>query len=485
MNAHRSTFWKSPGGILAVALGLLALGVGIWYGYKWMNQAGPIRVGLLHSLTGPMAISEKSMVDAEILAIEQLNARGGLLGREIEYVVADGKSDWPTFAQEAERLIRTEKVDVIVGCWTSASRKMVKAVVEANNHLLVYPMAFEGLEESDHIVYTGSAPNQQIIPAVTWAMQNLKAKKFYLIGSDYIWPQSVNEITKEVLASLDAELAGESYLYFGTDQVDQAVQDIVAAKPDVIISTVVGDSNKAFYRALHKAGVNSAKTPVISFSVAEDELSTLLKEIPAEAIVGQYSVWNYFQTIDRAENRNFINQFRERFGSKRSINDVMTASYNSVMFWAQAVREAETTQVDAVVNAISHQSLDAPEGIVTIDVETKYTWRPVYVAKAGSDGQFQIVWSSDQSIRPVPYPPWRSQKAWDAYLLDLYHGWGNSWANPHNDKDKWKEANLKLRNAAAKSKTDPSKTNSPPMPTPTPPPASDAKKPEIEPIKST
>jgi urea transport system substrate-binding protein len=449
MNAHRSTFLKSPVGILAVALGLIVMSAGSWYGYRWMNYEGPIRVGLLHSLTGPMAISEKSMVDAEILALEQINASGGLLGRELEWVVADGKSDWPTFAREAERLIRKEKVDVIVGCWTSASRKMVKQVVESNKHLLIYPMAFEGLEQSDHIVYTGSAPNQQIIPAVTWAMKNLKAKRFYLVGSDYIWPQSVNEIIKDVLDSINAEVAGESYLYFGTDRVDHVIEDIKATKPDVIISTVVGDSNKAFYGALYQAGIKPSEIPVISFSVAEDELNTLLQEISTEAIVGNYSAWNYFQSVDRVENRKFIQDFRNRFGQNRSVNDVVTASFNSVQFWAQAVREAESTNVEAVVNAIGHQSLDAAEGIVSIDSETKYTWRPVYIGKAQSDGQFQIVWSSEMSIRPVPYPPSRSKKDWEEYLQNLYSSWDNTWANPRDDAAKLK--------SVRQSKSDPEK----------------------------
>lgn len=454
MNLKRANFINSPAGILGIALCLIGITLGVWYTWSWFNWEKPIRVGLLHSLTGPMAISEKSMVDAEILALEQINAQGGLLGRQLEWVVADGKSDWPTFAREAEKLIKNADVEIIIGCWTSASRKMVREVVEANNHLLIYPMAFEGLEESENIIYTGSAPNQQIIPAVTWAKNDLKAKRFYLVGSDYIWPHSVNEIIKDVLKVIGAEVAGESYLFFGTNQVDHVVQDIVETKPDVIISTVVGDSNKSFYQELYRAGIRSNQTPVISFSVAEDELNTLLKEISPEAIVGHYSAWNYFQSIERPENTRFINQFRAKYGNERSINDTMTASYNSVLLWAQAVREAESTEIEAVVNAMSHQSLDAPEGIVTIDAENNYTWRPVYIARAQNDGQFQIAWSTEVAIRPEPYPATRPRKAWEMYLQNLYRSWDNSWANPRDVSLEWK------KQKQAKSDTKDSESNS-------------------------
>jgi len=422
----KPNWWKW----LTLPVGLILLASAAVFGWRWMTTAKPIKVGLLHSLTGPMAISEKSMVDAEVLAIEQLNAAGGLLGRRLEYVVADGKSDWPTFGREAERLIHQEKVDVIIGCWTSASRKMVLPVVEANKHLLIYPMAYEGLEQSPNIIYTGAAPNQQIIPSISWAMRFLKARRFYLVGSDYIWPHCVNEIAKDVLKSVDAELVGENYLFFGTQDVDDVVKEIAAIKPDVIISTVVGDTNKAFYQSLGRAGIHAEQIPVISYSIAEDELKSLLKEVSPADLVGHYSAWNYFQSINRPENRAFIKAFREKYGQDRATNDVITASYNSVFLWAQAVKEAETADIQDVINAMSHQSLDAPEGIVTIDSETNHTWRPIYIAKAQSDGQFQIEWTSETSIRPVPYPLSRSKSEWDSLLNTLYRKWNSSWANP-------------------------------------------------------
>ncbi len=241
---------------LAALIALAILGaMAISFAPRLIGQvAPPIRVGILHSENGPMAISEKSMIDAEILALEEINDNGGLLGRRVEWVKADGRSDWPTFAREAERLIETEKVSVIFGCWTSASRKSVKPVVEAKSHLLIYPMAYEGLEESPNIIYTGAAPNQQVIPAVSWCHQALKARKFFLVGSDYVWPHCVNEIIKDQLKALGLDCVGESYILFGSPEVGVSVEAIKKAAPDVIISTVVGDSNDSFYRRTERRG---------------------------------------------------------------------------------------------------------------------------------------------------------------------------------------------------------------------------------------
>lgn len=419
---------------MVIGLGLLAVAVVFAWGY--FSKAKPIRVGILHSLTGPMAISETAMVEAEKLAIEEINNSGGLLGRPIEYIVADGKSDWPTFAREAGRLIEQEKVDVVIGCWTSASRKTVLPVVEGKNHLLIYPMAYEGLEQSPNIIYTGSAPNQQIAPSISWAHRELKAKRYYLVGSDYIWPHSVNAIAAEIVQSIGAEVAGTNYLYFGTSNVDHVIADILEKKPDVIISTVVGDTNKAFYSELLRAGITADKIPVISFSIAETELSVLLRELPPKAIVGHYSAWNYFQSIDRAANRKFVNAFQAKYGSERSVNDPVCASYNSVYFWAQAVREAETTDLVAVRNTIRHQSLDAPEGIVSIDFDTNHTWRPSYIAQARADGQFDIRWTSETPLRPVPYPNSRSKAEWNQFLKSLFNRWDRTWANPREERAK-------------------------------------------------
>ena len=346
-------------------------------------------------------------------------------GRQVEYVIADGRSDWPTFAREAQQLIDQDKVSVIFGCWTSASRKSVKPVVEQRKHLLIYPMAYEGLEQSPNIIYTGAAPNQQVIPAVSWCYQKLKARKFYLIGSDYVWPHCVNEIIKDELKALGAECVGESYVFFGSAAVEESVAAIAKAAPDVIISTVVGDSNDPFYHRLQAAGIRPERTPVLSFSIAEDEL----RKLPVPAMVGDFAAWDYFQSIDRPENHAFVQRFQARYGADRVTSDVIEAAYNSVHLWAQAVDEAQSADVANVIKSIRRQSLNAPEGIMTVDDETQHTWRPVYIGKIRGDGQFELVWSSEKPIRPIPYPSSRPRAEWESFLADLNRTWGG-WANP-------------------------------------------------------
>ncbi len=413
--------------VIVLILSGAAVGATVWLSNHVLP---PIRVGILHSETGPMAISEKSMIDAEKLAIEEINERG-FLSRQIECVVADGRSDWPTFAQEARRLIDEKKVCVIFGCWTSASRKSVKPVVEHKNHLLVYPMAYEGLEQSPNIIYTGAAPNQQVIPALSWCYERLKARKFFLVGSDYVWPHCVNEIAKDQLKALGAECVGESYILFGSANAAPSVEAIQKANPDVIISTVVGDSNGPFYQKLQTAGILPERTPVVSFSIAEDEL----RKLPLSAMVGDYAAWDYFQSIERTENQKFVERFRKRYpadsadGTDRVTSDVIEAAYNSVWLWAQAVSEAGSEEVGDVIRAMRRQSLNAPEGVVTVDEETQHTWRPVYIGRIRTDGQFDIVWSSEKPIRPIPYPRSRTHAEWDSFLENLHRSWGG-WANP-------------------------------------------------------
>jgi urea transport system substrate-binding protein len=393
---------------------------------RWLVDRRPIVVGILHSQTGPMAVSERSMIDAEVLALEEINRQGGLLGRPVRWVIADGASDWPTFARQAERLIREEGVEVIFGCWTSACRKGVLPVVEANDHLLLYPMAYEGLEQSPNIVYTGAAPNQQITPAVQWCHETLSARRFFLVGSDYIWPHCVNAIVKDQLTGLGAELAGEAYVPFGSTDVEAIAAQIAAAEPDVILSSVVGDSALPFARAVRGAGLDPETTPIVTFSIGENEL----RGSAAADMAGHYAAWNYFQSLDRPQNKAFVSAFKQRYGADRTTSDVMVAAYNSVLLWAQAVREAETADTRQVRAALRHQSLDAPEGIIAVDPETQHTWRPVFIGRIRPDGQVDIVWSSRTAVRPMPFPISRSRSEWEGFVADLYRSWGGRWTAP-------------------------------------------------------
>lgn len=418
---------RTPGiGWLWVA-GLAAVLAAGWFAAeRILVDRRPIVVGLLHSLSGPMAISERSMVDAEVLALEEINRAGGLLGRPVRWVVADGASDWPTFAAQARKLVRDERADVLVGCWTSASRRTVVPVVEEADHLLVYPMAYEGLEQSPNVIYVGAAPNQQIIPAVQWTHDVLKARRYLLVGSDYIWPHCVNAIVSDQLVGLGAEKVAELYVPFGSTAVDTVVAAIAAHKPDVVLSTVVGDSAVAFFRKLREAGVRPQDVPVVSFSIAENEL----RSMAAEDVAGHYAAWCYFQSIDRPENLAFVRAFKARYGNDRVTSDVIAAAYTGLKLWAQAVEEAGTSDVKQVRAAMRHQSLDAPEGVVAVDPETQHTWRPVSIGRVRPDGQFDLVWNSRSAVRPVPFPITRGQSEWLDFVDGLFTAWGGTWSNP-------------------------------------------------------
>jgi urea transport system substrate-binding protein len=411
---------------LVVAALAAAAALGWWLLDRLLVDRSPIVVGILHSRTGPMAVSENAMIDAEVLALQEINRSGGLLGRPVRWVIADGASDWQTFARQAERLIRDEKVSVIFGCWTSACRKGVLPVVEAADHLLLYPMAYEGIEQSPNIVYTGAAPNQQITPAVQWCHDVLGARKFFLVGADYIWPRCVNAIIADHIKGIGDEIAGEAYIPFGSTAVEDAVSRIVAAKPDVILASVPGDSGLAFARGLRAAGIRPDTTPVVTFAIGENELANAA----GVDMVGDYAAWNYFQSIERPENLAFVRAFKAAYGADRTTSDVIVAASNSVRLWAQAVREAGTTDVRQVRGLLRHQSLAAPEGIIAVDPETQHTWRPVFIGRIRADGQFDVVWSSRAAVRPVPFPISRSRADWERFVADLYDSWGGRWANP-------------------------------------------------------
>ena len=412
---------------VVVLIAIIALVVVGWAAYEWIGArfTGPIKVGVLHSLSGTMAISETSVVDATLMAIEEINEAGGVLGRQIEPIVVDGASDWPTFAREAERLISKEKVRAVFGCWTSASRKTVKPVFEKYDHLLFYPVQYEGLEKSPSIVYTGAAPNQQIIPAVQWCFDNL-GKRFFLVGSDYVFPRTANAIIKDQLAALGGQVVGEEYILLGSSDVRNVIQAIVEVKPDVILNTINGDSNVAFFGELREANIMPDRTPTMSFSVAEDELRTLA----VREMAGDYAAWNYFQTIDAEENRAFVRRFKEKHGRHRVVDDPMEAGYFGVHLWKQAVEQAGTDEVSAVRNAVAGQSFAAPEGTVTVEPSNNHTWKMVRIGRIRKDGQFDIVWSSDSPIRPDPYPSYRTRAEWEKFLEELYEGWGKRWAKP-------------------------------------------------------
>lgn len=392
----------------------------------------PIKVGILHSLSGMMSISEKAVADATLLAIEELNADGGLLGRRVVPVIADGASDDATFEREARRLINSENVDAIFGCWTSSSRKKVKEVVEASGNILFYPVQYEGLETSPNIIYLGAVPNQQIYPAIFWAMKNIGAK-MYLIGSDYIFPRAASEIIKHQLQLLEGTVAAERYVPLGSGDFDAIVQEIKALSPDVIINTINGESNIHFFKALHKAGITSDKIPSLSFSIGENELQGFRRgngEGLVESMNGHYASWNYFQSITSEANNAFVEKFKKRFGPSCVISDPMEDAYSGVHLWAQAVADAGSSEPKKVLDAIKKQSFAAPEGIINVDPQNNHLWKTVRIGRMAVDGQFEIVWSSQHPIKPVPFLSFKDAAEWTRFLDDIYKNWGDSWAAP-------------------------------------------------------
>lgn len=388
------------------------------------NSNAPIKVGVLHSLSGTMAISEVEVKNATLMAIDEINAKGGILGRKIEPIVVDGASDWAKFAFLADSLIAKAQVSVVFGCWTSASRKSVKPVFEKHNHLLFYPVQYEGLETSPNIVYTGAAPNQQIIPAMRWGTEHI-GKRIFLVGSDYVFPRTANTIIKEVSYSLDAQIVGEEYVVLGSKEVEKIVQKIKETKPDLILNTINGDTNIAFFEALRKAGISAEKIPTISFSIAEPELQAMNPKM----LEGDYAAWNYFQSLENPENQTFIQNYCNRFGKEKVCSDPMEAAYLGVYLWKQAVERSKTPEVGEVKQNLGDLSFQAPEGLVYTDKATQHTWKTVRIGQIQANGQFKIVWDSQKPVRPIPFPNYRNRENWQGFLDSLQRNWKGNWAN--------------------------------------------------------
>jgi urea transport system substrate-binding protein len=384
----------------------------------------PIRIGILHSLSGTMAGSESALVDAALLAVEEINESGGILGRTIDPVVADGKSEKLTFASEAERLIKEEGVSVIFGTWTSEHRKAVKSIVEKHDSLLFYPLQYEGLEQSPNIVYLGSTPNQQIIPAVEWCHRFIGPRMF-LVGSDYIFPRVANSIISDELAEFGVDAVGEEYVPLGSTDFEPVIQKILQSEPDVILNTVNGDSNQAFFGALRKAGISSDVIPVMSFSIGEPEIQSL----GSEELAGNFSAWSYFQSIDTSTNRDFLKAFHAHFGIERVIGDPMEAINLGVHLWASAVEISGSVDPGDVKSAMGGKAFSAARGAVRVDGNNQHLWQAARIGRVREDGQFDIVWESD-ILPPANFPASRSRSEWQQLLDSLYEAWGRNWASP-------------------------------------------------------
>jgi urea transport system substrate-binding protein len=360
-----------------------------------------VTVGILHSATGTMAISETGSIQAEKLAIEQINAAGGVLGRKIKFIQEDGASDWPTFAEKAKKLLVNDKVAAIMGCWTSASRKAVLPVVEQYNGMLYYPTFYEGLEQSKNVIYTGQEATQQILAGLNWIAKEKGAKSFFFIGSDYIWPRTSNKIArKHVENVLKGKVVGEEYYALGSTQFNSVINKIKLTKPDVIFTDVVGGSNVAFYKQLKAAGVDLSKQALLTISVTEDEIDG----IGGENIAGAYACMKYFQSLDNANNKAFVPAFKKLWGEKTVIGDVTQAGYLGPWLWKLTCEKAGSFDVDKIAAASPGiEFKEAPEGYVRIH-ENHHLWSKIRVGKAKLDGQFELIFETADLVEPDPFP---------------------------------------------------------------------------------
>lgn len=422
--------------VAAGAVATLVIGLALIFGWKSWHApvhaaSEPITVGVLHSQSGTMAVSENPVIDATLLAIEEVNAAGGVNGRPLRAVVVDGKSDPDEFARQAERLLTEEKCAVVFGCWTSASRKAVRPVFERKGGLLFYPVQYEGLEESPRIVYLGPAPNQQLIPAVDFVIDVLKKKRIAVVGSDYIFPRTAYQIIRDRVAERNkagagAEVVADAFMPLGSADAQDALVRVKLGTADVVINAINGTSNAAFFRALRSEG--GAPVPTVSVSITENEVRGLN---PA-ALVDDYLVASYFQTVNRPESRAFVQKIREKYGPDRPASDMMAAAYSGVHLWARAAGAANSAEPADVLAKVRGAEFDGPGARVKIDADNLHAWLPVRVGKVQPSGDVVLVpgAGTEKPVRPVPFPPTRSRDEWNQFLRQLEMNWGGKWQAP-------------------------------------------------------
>jgi urea transport system substrate-binding protein len=358
-----------------------------------------VKVGVLHSLSGTMSISETSVKDATLLAIDEINAKGGVMGKKIVPVIEDGASDWPTFAEKTKKLIQQDQVATIFGCWTSASRKAVLPVVESLNGLLWYPVQYEGLEASPNIFYTGATTNQQIVPAVEYLIKEGKTK-FFLLGSDYVFPRTSNQIIQAQIAASDGvSVVAEEYTPLGHTDYSTVIAKIRASGADVVFNTLNGDSNVAFFKQLKDAGITADRLTTLSVSIAEEEI----RGIGADVMAGHLTAWNYFQTTTTPENDAFVKAYKGKYGANRVTDDPIEAGYIGVYLWKSAVEKAGSFEVAKVREGAKGIEMKAPGGMVKINGENQHISKTVRIGKARSDGMFDEVWNSGSPVVPDPF----------------------------------------------------------------------------------
>ncbi|MCK6212498.1 urea ABC transporter substrate-binding protein [Georgenia sp. EYE_87] len=357
-----------------------------------------IKVGFLNSLSGTMAISEQTVFDSLTLAAEEINADGGVLGKQLEVVSEDGASEPTIFAEKAQKLISSDCVAAVFGGWTSASRKAMLPVFEGSDALLFYPVQYEGLESSENIFYSGATTNQQIVPALDY-LREQGAQSLFLVGSDYVFPRTANKIINAYAAEHGLEIVGEEYAPLGHTDFATIVGKVGASGADAVFNTLNGDSNVAFFKEYSNVGLSAQDMPVMSVSIAEEEIGG----IGLENVEGQLTAWNYYQTVDSEANATFVEAFKAAYGEDRVTSDPMEAAYTSLHLWRAMVEEAGSFDVAAVQEAADGTTFEAPEGTVTVDGENHHLSKTALIGRIGPDGLIHTEWSSDGPIDPDPY----------------------------------------------------------------------------------
>jgi urea transport system substrate-binding protein len=386
------------------ALGGFALGTGTPYLFQRniprAQESDTIKIGILHSLSGTIAIIETSLHNAELLAIEEINAKGGVLGKQLEPVVEDPQSLVQVFAEKAKKLLLEDQVVAVLGCYTSASRQSVLPVFEQYNGLLLYPTLYEAQECSKNCFYTGAVPNQQLDDFVPWIMRELGRKKFYMIGSNYIYPKETNREVKALLQKHGGEAIGEEYAPLGHTEFSTIISNIANSEADLVFSDLVGDSIVAFYKQFRQFGLTADDLPICTPITTEQETAAM----GPENAVGHYTSFNYFQTVDTPENKEFVERYKAKYGKDQVTNAVMEAAYFQTHMLAQAIEKVGTTDTDALIyDGLPGQEFNAPQGPVTIDEKNHHTWLWARIGRAREDGQFDVVWTSPDRIRPDPW----------------------------------------------------------------------------------
>lgn len=402
---------RARGALLGGLLLLLALGLGVWLLRKPAADAGegPIVIGLLHSLSGRMASTEAPVVAAVKMAVDEINAGGGLLGRSVELRLGDTRSEGATAAAVAEQLIGTDRAVALFGCWSSACRLAVKPVVEAHRHLLFFPLAYEGMEQSSHIIYTGPTPNQQVLPAADWAMQGF-GRRVYLVGTDGRYPRRVHAVLREFIAFGGGQLLGERFVPQGSGDMTAVVADLQALRPDVVLSTVSGASNGPFFDALVGAGLNDL--PLLSLRAAEPEM----KAFDGGRLDRHFTAWGYLQSQSGPANEAFLARLRQRLGEGFQVSDPAVSAYVGVQLWAAAVREVGSADTAAVNVNVAQQTVLAPQGFAAVDTRTRHLWRQLRIAQVRPGGALAEVFLLPRYIKPEPWPAFRSHAHWAAVL---------------------------------------------------------------------